>query len=110
MGKAKSETGEKPKSNMGMVRAAMAELGSDAKPLDLQANIKTNYGVELNTQIISNYKFQIKKKLGTPTGKRGPGRPAASAGALRVEDFEAVRGLVSRLGADQVKRLVDVVG
>jgi hypothetical protein len=110
VGKAKSETGEKPKSIMGLVRAAMAELGNDAKPLDLQAYIKTNYNEELHTQIISNYKFQIKKKLGTSSGKRGPGRPAAAAGALRVEDFEAVRGLVSRLGADQVKRLIDVVG
>ncbi|MBA4066821.1 MAG: hypothetical protein C0501_24555 [Isosphaera sp.] len=110
MAKAKPDTnGEKKESNMGMVRAAMQELGADAKPLELQAHIRSRYGAELATNIISNYKFQIRSK--------GAGRPAGAARgrraggpALRVEDFEAVRGLVSRLGADQVKRLVDVVG
>ncbi len=109
MAKVKGESGE---SNMGMVRAAMQELGADAKPLEIQKYIFDKYKVELGTQIISNYKFQIRKKAGAPVGPpRGRGRrKAVVASGLRVEDFEAIRGLVTRLGADQVKRLVDVVG
>ncbi len=108
MAKGKADNTEKGTSRMGMVRAVLQELGMDAKPQELQARIKEKFGVELPKQVISNYKFQIKSKSGAGTGGRT--QHEASAGGLRVEDFEAVRGLVSRLGADQVKRLVDVVG
>jgi hypothetical protein len=101
------DNGEKGESNMGMVRAVMQELGADAKPLDIQKRIKEKYNKELATQIISNYKFQIRKSSGA--ANRGRGRKAVSGG-LQVADFETVRGLVARLGADQVKQLVDVVG
>ena len=106
MAKAKSN-GEKGPSRMGMVREAMGELGAGAKPLAIQGHIKTKHGVELPTQIISNYKFQIRKQGGAKVRTRG--RRGATGGPLQIEDFEAVRTLVNRLGADQVKRLVDVV-
>jgi hypothetical protein len=109
MAKGRPENGE---SNMGMVRTALNELGADAKPLELQSHIKSKFGKELPTQIISNYKFTINKKK-TSSGSGMPGRrgrkPGITAGGLQVEDFEAIRGLVSRLGPDKVKRLVDVV-
>jgi hypothetical protein len=99
----------KPDSNMGMVRSAMEELGAGAKPLALQAHIKAKHGKELPTQIISNYKFQIRKKSGKKGRPRGP-RPAAAAGALHdVESIRLLRGLVTQLGARKVKELVDVL-
>ena len=39
-------------------------------------------------------------------GGSGRGRKAG----LQVEDFETIRNLVRRLGAEQVKRIVAVVG
>ena len=36
-------------------------MGADAKPLDMQAHIKSKFGVELPANIISNYKSQIKR-------------------------------------------------
>jgi hypothetical protein len=106
---AKAKSDDKEPNMMDMVRDAMGVLGSDAKPLAMQAHIKQKFEKVLPTQIISNYKFQVRKQGGTKGG-RGRGRRAVTASALQIEDFEAVRGLVSRLGADQVKRLVDVVG
>jgi len=109
--KAKTESGEKKPSQMGMVRAALEELGYEAKPQEMQTHIKTKFGVELPPNIISNYKSQLKRKVGAPAGP-GRGRRAATAapeGGLQVADFEAIRMLVNRLGSDQVKRLVDVV-
>jgi hypothetical protein len=102
--KTKSDGSEKKPSQMGMVRQALQEMGGDAKPLDMQAHIKGKFNVELPANIISNYKSQIKRK----NGSAGPGR-GRHAG-LQVEDFETIRKLVRRLGADQVKRLVEVVG
>jgi hypothetical protein len=88
---------------MSMVRRAMEEIGADAKPLAMQTHIKNKYGAELPANIISNYKSQIKRKNGSVSGR---GRKAG----LQVEDFETVRNLVRRLGAEQVKRIVSVVG
>jgi hypothetical protein len=100
--KSKSDGGEKKPSQMGMVRTALQEMPGDPKPLEMQAFIKSKYGVELPANIISNYKSQIKRKNGTA----GRGR----RGGLQVEDIEAIRGLVQRLGSDQVKRIAEVVG
>jgi hypothetical protein len=104
-----------------MVRAALNELGSDAKPTPIQDYIKTKFDKDVSKIIISNYKSNMKKKGGT--GKRrgrppGSGKqsvdaaPAiASAGGkgIRLEDLAAVRGLVGRLGATQLRQLVDVL-
>jgi len=100
----RNESGEKKPSQMSMVRSAMEEIGIDAKPLAMQAHIKSKFGTELPANIISNYKSQIKRK----NGGAGPGRGRKSG--LQVEDFETVRNLVRRLGAEQVKRIVAVVG
>jgi hypothetical protein len=99
----RSEGGDKKPSQMSMVRSAMEEIGNDAKPLAMQAHIKSKFGAELPANIISNYKSQIKRK----NGALGPGRGRRAG--LQVEDFEAIRNLVKRLGADQVKRMVEVV-
>ncbi len=104
-----------------MVRAAMADLGGDAKPLAIQGFIKEKYGKEVSTTIISNYKSVMKKKAGAggtrgpgrpkKDGAAGPGRPKASAnGSIQIQDLDAIRGLVERLGAESVRKLLDYVG
>jgi hypothetical protein len=98
----------KPDSNMGMVRAAMEELGAGAKPLKIQAHIKEKHGKVLPTQIISNYKFQIRKKSGKKARPRGA-RPVAAGALHDVETIRLLRGLVTQLGARKVKELVDVL-
>ena len=67
------------------------------------------FGAELPTQVISNYKFQIRKKAGQAGPGRGRRGGGGGSGGLRIEDFEVVRGLVRRLGAAQVKKMVDVI-
>jgi hypothetical protein len=106
---AKAKSGDNKELNrMDMVREALQDLGESAKPLAIQAHIKDKHGEEIPTNIISNYKFQIKAKGGGTGAARG--RRKTTTGSLSVEDFVAIRGLVSRLGAEQVKQLVDVVG
>jgi hypothetical protein len=95
--------GEKKPNMMGMVRAALEEVGGDPKPLELQAHIKSRFNTEIPTNIISNYKSQIKRKGGGGGRGRRGGR-----GGIQMGDLETVRGLVNRLGADQVRRLVAV--
>lgn len=91
-----------------MVQAALDEKGMAAGPQELGEAIKAKYNVELANNIISNYKSVIKRE-----GKGGKAaKPDAAKrgrkGGPQFTDFEAVRGLVSRLGSDQVKKLVDM--
>jgi hypothetical protein len=101
--KSKPEAGKMTQKEM--VRAAIDELGWDAKPQPMHDLIKTKFNTELAPNIISNYKSVLKResgKGGTTGTKRG-----RKAGA-QFADLEAIRGLVTRLGADQVKKLVDM--
>lgn len=93
-----------------MVQAALDEKGADTGPQELQTVIRDKFGVELASNIISNYKSVIKREgRGGKTAAAGArrGRKPTAAG-LQFSDFEAVRGLVSRLGSDQVKKLVEM--
>lgn len=94
-----------------MVKAALDELGQDAKPLAIQEYVKAKFNKDLSTTLISNYKSVMKKKAGggRATGKRRGRPPRAASGALHIEDLEAVRALVKKLGPDNVVRLVGVV-
>jgi hypothetical protein len=86
-----------------MVQAALDEKGWDTGPTELQKVIKDKFAVDLPGNIISNYKSVLKRA----GGKGGAGRRGRRRGA-QFADLEAVRGLVSRLGTDQVKKLVDM--
>ncbi|HEV3260387.1 MAG TPA: hypothetical protein VG013_26260 [Gemmataceae bacterium] len=105
------------------VRRALAELGKDAKPLQLQAWIKEKLGIEMSADHVSVCKGTILRKA---RGKRKVvAVPQASAarnqepqvhrapvprGGISLDDIEAVKGLVGRIGPDSLKKLVDVLG
>lgn len=112
MARAKTEDGEH--SQLALVRMSLEELGPDAKPQAIQDHIKTKFNRDLTKSIISNYKFHLKKKgkrRGRPAGSAGPkAATATGGGSVRLDDLEVVRALVNRLGADQVKRLLAVMG
>lgn len=102
MAKSKTDAGTQKVTQKEMVRTALQEKGWDAGPRDLQEVIKEKFDYEMPVNYISNYKSQLKSESGKSTGRRG-----RKAG-LQFEDLETVRGLVNRLGADQVKKLVDM--
>lgn len=86
-----------------MVEAALQEKGWDAGPTELQAAIKEKFDTELPNNVISNYKSVLKRG-----GGKGAGGKRGRKGGPQFTDFEAVRDLVAKLGADQVKRLVEM--
>jgi hypothetical protein len=102
-------------SKMEMVRSTLQELGNKTKPMAIQDHIKSKYGLEISKIIISNYKSTILRKGGKKRGRPAGSKSAAAApmvlGAkgIRLEDLTTVRGLVGRLGAAQLRQLVDVL-
>jgi hypothetical protein len=93
------------------------------KPVDAVAYIKRTFGIDLHPQhfsaIKSNYKKkQAASKAGAPR-KRAPlvegylaPPPAQSAGGQPdlIESLETLKPMIASLGADTVKRLVDLLG
>lgn len=107
MAKAK-EDGEKKVSQKKMVQAALDHCGTDAKPGEMGDFIKSTFNIELAPNIISNYKSQIKREGSLPSA--GGAKSRKAGGMDVVQDIMTLRNLVDRLGAAQVKQLVDVVG
>lgn len=96
------------------VRRAQAKLGKGAKPLAIQEFVKSNFKINISTNMISSYKTYLKKKKGKPgrkpksTGKVG--RPAtSSSGSVSLEDIRAVKELADRIGANRIKEIADVL-
>ncbi len=109
MAKGKSEASGSKVTQIEMVRAAIEELGWDAKPQPMQVLVKEKFNIDLAANIISNYKSVLKRKgtIAASAASAAGAKRGRKAGA-QFADLEAVRGLVSRLGAAQVKELVEV--
>ena len=57
-------------SKMEAVRRALAELGKDAMPIPIKEYLQSRFGIEMNTEHISNYKSSLLKASGA---KKKPG-------------------------------------
>ena len=117
-------------SKMEGVRRAVAELGKDAKPLRIQGFVKERFGIVMNTNTISTYKADIARKKAKAKAapnaaaatngqaeKHAP-RPVTSAAVHRtngkdagigLKDILAVKDLVTRVGSNNLRTLIDVL-
>jgi hypothetical protein len=105
------------------VRQALA-AGHDSPP-EAVAFIKQRFGIDMAKQHFSAVKSQLKKREAEGGGepkKRGPRKTEAVEGNVApppkkaagqpdlLAAMEAMKPLVASLGADKVKRLVDLLG
>jgi hypothetical protein len=97
------------------VRRALGELGYDAKPQVIQEFVKTRFGLDMGTNMISNYKSVIiKKAAGQSTLVRRPrehaaSHPAPGEGGFSLDELQAVKKVADRIGADKVRQLAEVL-
>jgi hypothetical protein len=100
------------------VRRALAALGRDAKPLQLQAWIRENLHIEMTADHVSTAKGIILRKKGkkaarkaepTPKHEAAPKPQAAAAKqpGLPLDDILAVKQLVATYGAGPLHTLID---
>src|SRR5262245_38274859 len=104
------------------VELALKEKGWDAKPVDLKPFIKERYGLEMTAEHITTCKSKARQKA--PAKKKpapkaavqpAPKEPAKAtpradgrSGGFSLEDLQAVKGLIGRIGAGPLRQLVDV--
>jgi hypothetical protein len=95
------------------VREALAQ-GVES-PADICEFAKTKYGLEMAPAMASSYKSQIKAKAGQSAVHKRGGRPRKAEAAAStvsqndvgiVADLAAVKRLVEKLGAGQVREMV----
>jgi hypothetical protein len=115
--KPEESNGEKI-SKMEVMRRAIAKKGGEAKPLELQAYIKSKFGIEMSTDLISTYKTTVLKAIAKknaipaiPTADAEPDAtpatkaPANSRGGFSLSELEAVKALADKIGATKVQQL-----
>jgi hypothetical protein len=121
-------------SKMEGVRRALSELGKDAKPARIQGFVKERFGIEMSTDVVSTYKGDIARKAAKAAVTKSPvtqpvatmvqtnqvapttsGKPAAvhrtngEAAGIGLTDILAVKDLVTRVGANNLRTLIDVM-
>ena len=98
------------------IRRALAKLGNKAMPTEIQGFIKTHFGVEMTTKVISVYKSKLIKKKGKPGRKpkevgavSEPAPQRAMHGGVSFKDLRIVKEIRTRLGPARMRELVALV-
>jgi len=106
-------------SKMGAVREALSALGKSAYPIKIQQYVKEKHNISMSTAHISNYKTYIlrrrkKLKAAAKSAAQKPegGHTIALNGKvskISINDIEAAKLLVGRVGAKSLKALIDLL-
>jgi hypothetical protein len=100
------------------VRRSLSHLGNDAMPLEIQKYLKSEFGIDMDTSMISNYKSAVKTAGKSAVIRRpaaatvAPVAAAATssdAGGITLEEIRAVKAVVDKFGADKVLKLAGVL-
>ena len=95
------------------IRRALAKLGNKAMPAEIQGFIKTNFGIEMTTKVISVYKSKLKGKPGRKPKEAGAVGEAApklvAHGGVTFKDMRLVKEISDRLGPARMRELVELV-
>lgn len=108
-------------SKIDAVRKALEELGKKAKPGAIREFVKEKFGLEMSLSHVSNCKTHLrkkkrKKKTAEPAPATAAAAPAkvasarASGSGVSLSDIAAVKDLVGRVGEENLKGLIDVLG
>ena len=97
------------------IRRALAKLGKKATPAEIQDFIKTNFGIEMATTVISVYKSKLNKTKGKPGRKPKAVQVTAETASLPPEggvtfrDLRALKEITNRLGPARMRELVELM-
>jgi hypothetical protein len=115
----KSQVEEKLTNKAEAIRRALAKLGKRALPAEIQDFVKTHFGIEMTTKVISVYKSKLIKKKGKK-GKRGrkpketgvvsePAPKTTAHEGVSFRDLRHVKEIGDRLGHARIRELVELL-
>jgi hypothetical protein len=111
-----STSANPPQAGISKAEAVRQALAAGlSSPGDIAAFLKQKYGIDMARPMISAYKAQAKHRLAAksspPTKPRsadGTAHARPTVNADLITDIKAVKHLVERLGAAQVRRIIDL--
>ncbi len=121
-GRQSAESGSDPKKNkMEAVRRALASLGMDAQPLDVQKFVKEHFGQDMTPNMVSSYKSSLRRKAGLKGRRKKRGRPRNTDGvsaapaavlshdAVPWKDIRTIKDIAGRIGVKGLRELVELL-
>lgn len=109
---------------MEAVRQAMATLGYDASPLEIQKNVKEQFDLDMSANMISSYKSTLRNKAGMAGQRKKRGRPKKTNGAVPAaatpevvtfhdavpwKDLRTIKDIAGRIGKKGLRELVSLL-
>ena len=103
------------------VELSLAKLGKNAMPKEIQADIKERFDMDVAADYVGKIKSELlnkKKKAAKPAGKEqatAVEKPVSARGktgnaqSVEIGDILELKRLVERVGADDLKTLIDVM-
>jgi hypothetical protein len=101
------------------VRRALATLGTNAVPTEIQVYVKAHFGIEMNTKVISVYKSKLTHQKGkkrnagrkpkTVEGQTTSAPQAAPQTDVSFKDLRALREMTNRLGPSRMRELMTLM-
>ena len=93
---------------------AFDTLGGDAKPKAVIEHVKQTFGMDVSSQLVSNYKAtkgkKSLKKRGRPAkAPKDTVAPRAFSGDISLEDIRLVKELAENMGAEKVRQLAEIL-
>jgi hypothetical protein len=113
--KSKSTGQDSGMSKLEGVRRAVAKLGRDAKPQDIQPYLKEHFAIDMPTTLISNYKSHLARKAARKRARKrklaasAAVASAANGNGFTIQEIEAVKQVVAEIGAEKVQQLAAVL-
>jgi hypothetical protein len=97
-------------SKMEAMRRALAKMGVNARPMEYQSFIRSKYGLEMTTDMISNYKSTLKATVETSAVSQPTlTSQAKPAGGFSLDELTAVKALADKIGAEKVRQLAQAL-
>ena len=121
-GRLKGENASDPKKNkMEAVRRAVESLGLEASPVDIQKFVMDNFEQDMNVNMVSSYKSNLRQKAGLKGKRKKRGRPrkdettvapthvAVARDIVPWKDIRTIKDIAGRLGAKGLRELVELL-
>ena len=101
MAKAKTEVEKVSKTQL--VVDAIAAIGGDPGPKEIQEYIKQHHNVDLKYALVASYKSNLKNKKGGGGARRG------GTSQVSLNDLMALKELVDRVGEGRIPDMIQTL-
>jgi len=98
-------------SKLEAIRQALATIGREAMPTQLLEFVKSKFGIDMELEMVSNYKSLLGKKEAEQSRiiRKPKSAGGTSSGGISLDDIRAVKEVMDRLGAEKVRQLTEVL-